>query len=71
MNVNQLNDIDADEEDDIGVPAGTIRVVLGLLTMVVGVSIAAFSENAYGDGLGLLLFVISPFIMITSKKNKG
>jgi hypothetical protein len=56
------------EDDDLHVPAGWFRVTLGLFMMTSGVFIAAFSENVYGDGLGLLLILVSPFIMLTSKK---
>jgi hypothetical protein len=55
------------EDDDFIEPAGRFRVILGLTVMIFGVVIAAFSENAYGDGLGLIFILISPFIMVTSK----
>lgn len=55
------------EDDDLAEPAGWFRVTLGLIVMISGVLVAAFSENPFSDAIGLLLLLISPFIMMTSK----
>jgi hypothetical protein len=75
MRSGMSNNTELDDEDQLAVPAGNIRVIVGLVVMVSGLFIAvfsnpAFSNNAFGIGLGLLLFLISPFIMLTTKKKE-
>ncbi len=56
--------IEDDDKDHLPVPAGYLRVVLGLLIMVSGVLVAALSEGEWAKGFGLILFLMAPFIML-------
>jgi hypothetical protein len=46
--------------------AGTVRFLIGLLMMVVGLYIGFFLEGK-STGLALLFFLASPFIMLKDK----
>ncbi len=65
--------IKPNDEDNLLVPAGFVRVAFGLLVMVGGVFIAALSARSWGEYLGLLMFLCSPCIMLTrpNRKDKG
>lgn len=45
------------------------RVVLGLAMMISGLYFGLFTVGA-GEGLGLLSVMVSPFVMITDKKEQ-
>lgn len=47
--------------------AGSVRLVLGLTMMIAGLYFGLFTEMP-GQGLGLLSFIISPFVFLTDKK---
>ena len=61
-------DLEPDDEDNLPVPAGIVRVVLGLTVMVSGVLMAAIFQSEWVKGLGFIIFLLSPFIMLTWKK---
>ena len=48
-------------------PAGLIRLVLGLTMMIAGLYFGLFTGMP-GHGLGLLCFIVSPFVFLTDKK---
>lgn len=48
--------------------AGRVRLILGLTMMIAGLYFGLFTEMP-GHGLGLLFFIISPFVFLTDKKN--
>lgn len=56
--------MDFDDEDNLSVPAGTARVVVGLIMMSGGVVAAALSNKAWVKIIGLLMFFLSPFVML-------
>ena len=64
------HDTEPDGEGDLPVPAGAIRVVAGLVIMVSGFLIAVFSRSELAKGIGLLLFFLSTFVMLTWKKKE-
>ncbi len=47
--------------------AGPIRLILGLTMMIAGLYFGLFTE-VKGHGLGLLCFIVSPFVFLTDKK---
>lgn len=47
--------------------AGPVRLILGLTMMIAGLYIGLFTEMP-GQGLGLLSFIVSPFVFLTDKK---
>jgi hypothetical protein len=57
---------DADEDDNLSVPAGTRRVVLGLMMMAGGVLAAALSDNAWVKYAGAIIFLASFLVMLKS-----
>ena len=48
-------------------PAGKFRLILGLIMMFAGLYFGLFTETP-GHGLGLLSFIVSPFVILTDKK---
>ena len=48
-------------------PAGRIRLILGLAMMIAGLYFGLFTDMP-GHGLGLLFFIVSPFVFLTDKK---
>ena len=53
-------------ETNIPTFIGKVRLILGLLMMISGLYFGLFSVGA-GEGLGLLSFMASPFVMLTDK----
>lgn len=49
------------------VPAGRVRLILGLTMMIAGLYFGLFTEMP-GQGLGLLSFIASPFVILTDEK---
>lgn len=49
------------------VVAGNLRILLGLLMILAGLYVAAVS-NLPGNGLGFLLMLASPFVILKDKK---
>jgi hypothetical protein len=47
--------------------AGKIRLLLGLVMMFAGLYFGLFTEVS-GHGLGLLSFLVSPFVILTDNK---
>ena len=47
--------------------AGPVRLILGLTMMIAGLYFGLFTEVT-GHGLGLLFFIVSPFVFLTDKK---
>ena len=47
-------------------PAGKIRLILGLTMMIAGLYFGLF-VGGQGHGLGLLSFLVSPFVILTDK----
>lgn len=47
--------------------AEKLRLILGLLLLAIGIYIAAYSGYR-GQGLGYLLIMCSPFLMLADKK---
>ena len=47
--------------------AGKVRLILGLTMMIAGLYVGLFTEAA-GHGLGLLFFIVSPFVFLTDKE---
>lgn len=47
--------------------AGNFRLVIGLIMMFAGLFFGLFTEMP-GHGLGLLSFIVSPFVILTDKK---
>ena len=47
--------------------AGKLRLVIGLVMMFAGLYFGLFTEMP-GHGLGLLSFIVSPFVILTDKK---
>ena len=47
--------------------AGRIRLILGLTMMIAGLYFGLFTDMP-GHGLGLLFFIVSPFVFLTDKK---
>lgn len=45
-------------------PAGKVRLILGMTMMVAGLYFGLFTEVT-GHGLGLMSFLVSPFVMLT------
>ena len=52
---------------DVPVPAGNFRLLFGLLLAFAGLYIATLSD-IQGHGLGLLLVIASPFMILKDKK---
>jgi hypothetical protein len=48
--------------------AGTVRLILGLAMMFAGLYFGLFTEVP-GHGLGLLFFIVSPFVFLTDRKS--
>jgi hypothetical protein len=57
---------DDDDDDQLSVPAEPGRVIIGLMMMTAGVFIAALIDKSWAKGLGLALFILSPFVMLKS-----
>lgn len=55
-----------EEEDDLPVPAGAVRVVLGLVGMTSGFFVWALWDGGWPAWAGLALFTLSPFLMLKS-----
>jgi hypothetical protein len=55
-----------EEEDDLPVPAGALRVVLGLVAMTSGFLVLALWEGGWPAWAGLALFILSPLVMLKS-----
>jgi hypothetical protein len=47
--------------------AGTVRLILALTMMIAGLYFGLFT-NMPGHGLGLMLFLVSPFVFLTDKQ---
>lgn len=47
--------------------AGTVRLILGLTMMIAGLYFG-LSTKMPGQGLGLLSFIVSPFVFLTDAK---
>ena len=47
--------------------AGQVRLILGLTMMIAGLYFGLFT-NMPGHGLGLMLFLVSPFVFLTDKQ---
>lgn len=47
--------------------AGRFRLILGLTMMIAGLYVGLFTEMP-GHGLGLLCFIVSPFVFLTDRK---
>lgn len=47
--------------------AGRVRLILGLTMMIAGLYFGLFTSIT-GHGLGLMLFLVSPFVFLTDKK---
>jgi hypothetical protein len=54
-----------DDHDRLWVPAGPIRIVIGCTMMGGGVLLAVVTSHNWVRAIGLLAFVISPFVMLT------
>lgn len=52
---------------DIQTFAEKARLILGLVMMFAGLYFGVSSDGA-GEGLGLLTFLVSPFVMVTDRK---
>jgi predicted metal-binding membrane protein len=48
--------------------AGRVRLILGLTMMIAGLYFGLFTALP-GHGLGLLFFIVSPFVFLTDKKS--
>jgi predicted metal-binding membrane protein len=48
-------------------PAGPVRLILGLTMVIAGLYFGLFTTLP-GHGLGLLSFIVSPFVFLTDKK---
>ena len=59
---------DDDDDDQLSVPAEPGRVIIGLMMMTAGVFIAALIGKSWAKGLGLALFILSPFVMLKSPR---
>jgi hypothetical protein len=55
-----------EEEDYLPVPAGTVRVVLGLVGMISGFFVWSLWGGGWPAWAGLALFILSPLIMLKS-----
>ena len=55
------------KNNDAPVPAGTVRFLFGLLIMFVGLYVGTLSDVT-GHGLGFLMVLGSPFILLTDRK---
>ena len=62
--------MDFDDEDNLSIPAGTARVVLGLIMMSGGILAAALSNKVWVKTVGFLMFLISFFGMLKSPDRK-
>ncbi len=47
--------------------AGNFRILLGLAALFIGIYLAAFSE-IQGHGIGFLLIIGSPFMILTDER---
>jgi hypothetical protein len=47
--------------------AGPLRLIMGLTMMLAGLYFGLFTAMP-GHGLGLLSFIVSPFVILTDKK---
>jgi hypothetical protein len=56
--------MELDVEDHLLVPAGPIRIVSGCLMMAGGVFLAALTTHNWVKVIGLLMFVVAPFVML-------
>ena len=54
----------SEDEDNLSVPAGPIRVTFGLIAMPLGLFIVALSESSWAKFFGFILFLVAPFIML-------
>jgi hypothetical protein len=58
---------DGSEEDDLPVPAGSIRVVIGLILMTVGSFTGLVSARPWLSFLGWAAFIVSFLIMLKTR----
>ena len=58
------DDEDFEDEDNLSVPAGPLRITLGLAMMTGGVVVAALSDKGWMEAIGLLMFIGSIFVML-------
>lgn len=61
---------DFDDEESLLVPAGPVRVVLGLTMMAGGVFAAALSDKSWVKTVGFILFLVSGLVMVKSADRK-
>lgn len=61
---------DDDDDYNLSVPAGPVRVTVGLAMMAGGVFMASLIDAAWAKYLGFSLFLISPFVMLKSPTNE-
>lgn len=47
--------------------AGRVRLILGLTMIIAGLYFGLFTDLP-GHGLGLLCFIVSPFVFLTDKR---
>lgn len=57
-----------DDDERMLVPAGRVRVVLGLMMMTGGVLVAALAERAWVKEAGLVIFLLSLLLMLKRPK---
>jgi hypothetical protein len=56
--------MERDGQDHLLVPAGPIRIVIGCLMMAGGVFLAAITPDNWVKIVGLLMFLVAPFVML-------
>jgi hypothetical protein len=61
---------DDDDNDGLSVPAGPVRVTIGLMMMGGGVFMAGLIDASWAKYLGFSLFLISPFVMLKRPTNE-
>lgn len=64
----KMDESEFDEYEEDIVVASMPRVIFGLFSLLFGPILLALSENVILKYLGVILFIISLFIMTTTKK---
>jgi hypothetical protein len=56
--------MERDGHDHLLVPASPIRIVIGCLMMAGGVFLAALTTHNWVKVIGLLIFIVAPFVLL-------
>ncbi|MBD0326459.1 MAG: hypothetical protein ICV68_08505 [Pyrinomonadaceae bacterium] len=58
------------DDENLAVPAGPVRVVVGLMMMAGGFIVGALSDKSWVKEAGFTVFLVSFFVMLKSPNRK-